>query len=134
VNIIPKNFYLDPIFLGLWIGDGLTSIDKKEKRIKHIGFGNNDIKNIQYFLDYIKYLKLGKIVTNFVNQGLISRKGTGQEVDPFLHSVTIEGNLWFKHNLKNFKNILDEIDRLGYYKRCFKINDMKIFNELKSLK
>ena len=55
-NIVPKEFTLDPVFLGLWIGDGLTSIDKRSKIIKHIGFGNNDIENIKYFVDYLKSL------------------------------------------------------------------------------
>ena len=61
------------------------------------------------------------------------RKGTGQGSDPFIYSITKNGHLWFTHNLKNFKLIIDELNRLGYYKRSFRKENIKNFQEIQNL-
>ena len=73
------------------------------------------------------------IVINFLHQDLISRRGTGQGPDPFKHSITKKGLRWFKKNINSFNGILYELERLGYYRRSFKKENIRIYDKLKDL-
>jgi len=76
----------------------------------------------------------GRLISSFVEQNYLKRSGTGQGPDPFLHNSTILGMMWFKANFNFLKIILEELNRNGYYKRCFKRSSIKHFERINSLR